>query len=138
MRSQLKKLQDMRKNEDPRLSFSTPEFKEAQRVFTDAFKVGGAERWGLDSVGWLHGAGILVGVPSWLYPQYGGAARCRCASAAVRAVHMSTARAHEHSTGGACIKPAPTHGCLLLHSDVMHPQEHYQTPWLHSVMSAQA
>ena len=31
-------LQDMRKNEDPRLSFSTPEFKEAQRVFTDNFK----------------------------------------------------------------------------------------------------
>ena len=29
----------MRKNEDPRLSFSTPEFKEAQRVFTDGFKV---------------------------------------------------------------------------------------------------
>jgi hypothetical protein len=29
----------MRKNEDPRLSFSTPEFKEAQRQFTDAFKV---------------------------------------------------------------------------------------------------
>ena len=32
-------LQDIRKNEDPRLSFSTPEFKEAQRVFTDSFKV---------------------------------------------------------------------------------------------------
>ncbi len=32
-------LEEMRKNEDPRLSFSTPEFKEAQRVFTDAFKV---------------------------------------------------------------------------------------------------
>lgn len=31
-------LEDMRKNEDPRLSFSTPEFKEAQRTFTDAFK----------------------------------------------------------------------------------------------------
>ena len=30
----------MRKNEDPRLSFSTPEFKEAQRIFTDGFKVG--------------------------------------------------------------------------------------------------
>ncbi len=30
--------QDMRKNEDPRLSFSTPEFKEAQRTFTDGFK----------------------------------------------------------------------------------------------------
>ncbi len=29
----------MRKNEDPRLSFSTPEFKEAQRQFTEAFKV---------------------------------------------------------------------------------------------------
>ena len=32
-------LEEMRKNEDPRLSFSTPEFKEAQRVFTDNFKV---------------------------------------------------------------------------------------------------
>ena len=39
MRSQLKKLQAMRRNEDPRLSFSTPEFKEAQRTFTDNFKV---------------------------------------------------------------------------------------------------
>ena len=32
-------LQDLKKNEDPRLSFSTPEFKEAQRIFTDNFKV---------------------------------------------------------------------------------------------------
>merc|ERR1712176_577238 len=32
----------MRKNEDPRLSFSTPEFKEAQRVFSDGFK----KNWG--------------------------------------------------------------------------------------------
>ena len=31
--------QDLRRNEDPRLSFSTPEFKEAQRAFTDGFKV---------------------------------------------------------------------------------------------------
>ncbi|KAI8102684.1 hypothetical protein M9434_005483 [Picochlorum sp. BPE23] len=38
MRQHIKKLEDMRKNEDPRLSFSTPEFKEAQRTFTDAFK----------------------------------------------------------------------------------------------------
>ncbi|GAX72773.1 hypothetical protein CEUSTIGMA_g229.t1 [Chlamydomonas eustigma] len=38
MRSHLKKLQDQRRNEDPRLSFSTPEFKEAQRVFTENFK----------------------------------------------------------------------------------------------------
>ena len=30
----------LRKNEDPRLSFSTPEFKEAQRTFSDNFKVG--------------------------------------------------------------------------------------------------
>lgn len=39
MRQHVKKLEDMRKNEDPRLSFSTPEFKEAQRIFTDGFKV---------------------------------------------------------------------------------------------------
>ena len=32
-------LEEMRKNEDPRLSFSTPEFKEAQRIFSDGFKV---------------------------------------------------------------------------------------------------
>ena len=32
-------LQDRGRNEDPRLTFSTPEFKEAQRVFTDNFKV---------------------------------------------------------------------------------------------------
>lgn len=32
-------LEQQRKNEDPRLSFSTPEFKEAQRKFTDGFKV---------------------------------------------------------------------------------------------------
>ncbi len=32
-------LQEIKKNEDPRLSFCTPEFKEAQRTFTDAFKV---------------------------------------------------------------------------------------------------
>lgn len=32
-------LQDLKKNEDPRLSFCTPEFKDAQRTFTDAFKV---------------------------------------------------------------------------------------------------
>jgi hypothetical protein len=37
----LLQLQDLKKNEDPRLSFCTPEFKDAQRTFTDAFKVGG-------------------------------------------------------------------------------------------------
>lgn len=31
-------LEDLRKHEDPRLSFSTPEFREAQRIFTDNFK----------------------------------------------------------------------------------------------------
>jgi hypothetical protein len=35
----LLQLQDLKKNEDPRLSFCTPEFKDAQRTFTDAFKV---------------------------------------------------------------------------------------------------
>ena len=28
----------LRKHEDPRLSFSTPEFREAQRIFTENFK----------------------------------------------------------------------------------------------------
>jgi len=32
------KLKAHRKNEDPRLSFTTPEFKEASRVFTEAYK----------------------------------------------------------------------------------------------------
>lgn len=39
MRACALQLEEMRKNEDPRLSFSTPEFKEAQRIFTDNFKV---------------------------------------------------------------------------------------------------
>ena len=39
MKAELRRLQDARRHEDPRLSFSTPEFKEAQRAFTDAFKV---------------------------------------------------------------------------------------------------
>ncbi|KAK9829440.1 hypothetical protein WJX72_005885 [[Myrmecia] bisecta] len=49
MRAHVKKLEEMRKNEDPRLSFSTPEFKEAQRLFTDGFKKnwGKPVEWGL-------------------------------------------------------------------------------------------
>merc|ERR1711920_445709 len=39
MKAYTKKLEEMRKHEDPRLSFSTPEFREAQRVFTENFKV---------------------------------------------------------------------------------------------------
>jgi hypothetical protein len=35
----LPQLTELRKTEDPRLSFSTPEFKDAQRTFTDNFKV---------------------------------------------------------------------------------------------------
>jgi len=38
MKRHVKKLEELRKHEDPRLSFSTPEFREAQRVFTDNFK----------------------------------------------------------------------------------------------------
>eukprot|EP00873_Tetraselmis_striata_P046616 jgi/Tetstr1/466880/TSEL_011335.t1 len=38
MRKHVEKLSELRKNEDPRLSFSTPEFKKAQRTFTDNFK----------------------------------------------------------------------------------------------------
>ena len=33
------KLASMRENEDPRVSFSTPEFKKAQRTFQDNLKV---------------------------------------------------------------------------------------------------
>lgn len=43
---QLKKMQE---NEDPRLSFATPEFREAQRVFTENYKknFGRPVEWGL-------------------------------------------------------------------------------------------
>ncbi|KAL3152789.1 hypothetical protein ABBQ38_012373 [Trebouxia sp. C0009 RCD-2024] len=49
MRAHIKKLEEMRKNEDPRLSFSTPEFKEAQRMFSDGFKknFGKPVEWGM-------------------------------------------------------------------------------------------
>merc|ERR1711977_183552 len=49
MRAHIKKLEDMRKNEDPRLSFSTPEFREAQRIFTENFKknFGRPIEWGM-------------------------------------------------------------------------------------------
>jgi len=40
MRAHVAKLDAAARDEDPRLSFSTPEFKEAQRTFTDGFKVG--------------------------------------------------------------------------------------------------
>lgn len=46
----LLQLQEIKKNEDPRLSFCTPEFKEAQRTFTDAFKV-----CLFPGCGWRHG-----------------------------------------------------------------------------------
>ena len=39
MRAHTEKLAAHRKNEDPRLSFTTPEFKEASRIFTENFKV---------------------------------------------------------------------------------------------------
>lgn len=38
MKAFMKKLADIRKNEDPRMSFTTPEFKDAQRQFQDQFK----------------------------------------------------------------------------------------------------
>merc|ERR1711994_34737 len=38
MRSHTKRLSDLRKHEDPRLSFATPEFRESQRLFTEGFK----------------------------------------------------------------------------------------------------
>eukprot|EP01024_Parvocaulis_polyphysoides_P048891 TRINITY_DN468_c0_g2_i5.p3 TRINITY_DN468_c0_g2~~TRINITY_DN468_c0_g2_i5.p3 ORF type:complete len:123 (-),score=17.94 TRINITY_DN468_c0_g2_i5:818-1162(-) len=38
MRAQVKKLEELTKNEDPRISFTTPEFKEAQRVFSENLK----------------------------------------------------------------------------------------------------
>lgn len=39
MRAHTEKLANYRKNEDPRMSFTTPEFKEASRQFSEAFKV---------------------------------------------------------------------------------------------------
>ena len=38
MKFYLEKLRQKTKAEDPRLSFSTPEFKEASRIFTEAYK----------------------------------------------------------------------------------------------------
>lgn len=38
MKAHTAKLAELRKHEDPRLSFSTPEFREAQRIFTENFK----------------------------------------------------------------------------------------------------
>ena len=57
-------LEEMRKNEDPRLSFSTPEFKEAQRQFTDGFKARRRRRRWMAAAGWrqrLGGGGGRVG-----------------------------------------------------------------------------
>ena len=57
MKAELRRLQDARRHEDPRLSFSTPEFKEAQRAFTDAFKVHcTASAW----LFWMQGAAEAV------------------------------------------------------------------------------
>ena len=39
MKQHTEKLKKMREHEDPRLSFATPEFKEAQRVFQENYKV---------------------------------------------------------------------------------------------------
>uniref|UniRef100_A0A7R9SZ14 Uncharacterized protein n=1 Tax=Ostreococcus sp. 'lucimarinus' TaxID=242159 RepID=A0A7R9SZ14_9CHLO len=38
MKQHTEKLEKMREFEDPRLSFTTPEFKEAQRIFQENFK----------------------------------------------------------------------------------------------------
>jgi len=53
MRAHTAKLAALRKNEDPRLSFSTPEFKEASRVFAEAFKVCRSGRRADGAGGWL-------------------------------------------------------------------------------------
>ena len=39
LRAHVARLEAAARDEDPRLSFSTPEFKEAQRAFTEGFKV---------------------------------------------------------------------------------------------------
>lgn len=44
MRAHTARLAQYRKHEDPRLSFTTPEFKEASRQFQEAFKVRGPGR----------------------------------------------------------------------------------------------
>ena len=44
MKRHTEKLAQYRKNEDPRLSFTTPEFREAQRVFSDGLKARPAPR----------------------------------------------------------------------------------------------
>ena len=49
MRQHTKALERQRKHEDPRLSFTTPEYKEFSRKFTDNFKknFGRAIEWGM-------------------------------------------------------------------------------------------
>ncbi len=84
--------QDMRKNEDPRLSFSTPEFKEAQRTFTDGFKKN-------------FGKPITYGLIkdyAWSTPQLRKLVCCHpcllCSSCVVssHAVHLILVYAHAH------------------------------------------
>lgn len=44
MKQHTEKLEKMREFEDPRLSFTTPEFKEAQRIFQENFKASSSRR----------------------------------------------------------------------------------------------
>ena len=44
MKQHTEKLEKMREFEDPRLSFTTPEFKEAQRIFQENFKASRSRR----------------------------------------------------------------------------------------------
>ncbi|ABO97260.1 predicted protein [Ostreococcus lucimarinus CCE9901] len=48
MKQHTEKLEKMREFEDPRLSFTTPEFKEAQRIFQENFKA--KKLWQTDRV----------------------------------------------------------------------------------------
>ncbi len=65
MRMHTEKLKAHRKNEDPRLSFTTPEFKEASRVFTEAYKVRSVV-FAYAPKGLLKMAKKLKSVKSWL------------------------------------------------------------------------
>ena len=47
MKQHTEKLKKMREHEDPMLSFATPEFKEAQRVFQENYKVRERRRRGV-------------------------------------------------------------------------------------------
>jgi hypothetical protein len=94
-----RQLEEMRKNEDPRLSFSTPEFKEAQRIFTGGLKV-----IGIDPTVWQHRSFRRAHALPRAHGLIEAEAHCRC--------HRT------HHPGGQCSSTHPSAGELLQASGV--------------------